>query len=722
MVATKEIVLSIHPVAILIGLAAGWQWSGMRTILASAIDPLPATTIMLGAIVLLTTAVGPWLPERVINGVARIIGRRSRRAEMPAANGIGTFWMLRAIRDRDEPLMWLVLAVLASVAGLVSLLTLIVSGPLTGFYRFLLDQFFWTNMTLTGLEWMGTTLLIGTSWIVNGLVVATLSPVLSLRSGSHRSPPVVSAGVLIGLGLAWVSQELMADRGYLSGNQFYLIGILPMFLLAGISAWMSQKVEKLQLARAEVETEAPEVGTSTESLIWLALVVWGVGSVLVGFGFLGGQWLTASKERGIHVDFSCYVLILGLGMTVASYYTRGRKRSASGCGMALWGAGLGTTIAATLMSFRPTGWLMSLVQVTVLAIPIGYALHYVERAWLARVGSETLGFAQMASAVLAGLAVGLITGYWWALPILGSFGVITAGALMMLAFGGLMQIYEEECPVRIQHQRLALIFASLALAVVILPFDAQQWARWERSRVRSDRALVPEDLPTDAISGNVRNICLINVDPVEAERSIDSKLANIDVIPIFSVSGNYESITYKNDRMKVVTTVAYRAFRLERRRYDLIYQRYDSSMRIERFTEYSTEWFNRLAEHVIAGGEVIVDVPLSGMTIEAIKVIASTFTDATSSYAYWTLIGTAGRHTLRLRAKLETVVDLEDHFPDPWHPVNLILQDRQIRQPHSVRCDQITRFLKKYNQNTSYRSLLRWLRQLEVSKSNTDKL
>ena len=113
--------LPVRPVAVLIGLAAGWQWSGMRTILASAIDPLPATTTMLGAIVLLTTAVGPWLPERIIHWIAHIIGRRSRQADMPVADGTGTFWMLRAIRDRDESLMWLVLALLASLAGAVSL-------------------------------------------------------------------------------------------------------------------------------------------------------------------------------------------------------------------------------------------------------------------------------------------------------------------------------------------------------------------------------------------------------------------------------------------------------------------------------------------------------------------------------------------------------------------------------------------------------------------------
>ena len=96
-----------------------------------------------------------------------------------------------------------------------------------------------------------------------------------------------------------------------------LLTLLPMFVLAGLSAWFSQHVEHQRLALPPAETDAPEVSAGTEGLIWLSLVVWGVGSVLVGLGWLSSQSITASKlhtERGC---FSWYVLTLGIGMAVA---------------------------------------------------------------------------------------------------------------------------------------------------------------------------------------------------------------------------------------------------------------------------------------------------------------------------------------------------------------------------------------------------------------------
>ena len=71
---------------------------------------------------------------------------------MPVADGTGTFWMLRAIRDRDESLMWLVLSILACLAGAVSLVTLAISGTLIELYHYLLKHFFWTNLTLAVME------------------------------------------------------------------------------------------------------------------------------------------------------------------------------------------------------------------------------------------------------------------------------------------------------------------------------------------------------------------------------------------------------------------------------------------------------------------------------------------------------------------------------------------------------------------------------------------
>ncbi|MHC4798291.1 MAG: hypothetical protein ACYTF1_16785, partial [Planctomycetota bacterium] len=631
----------------------------------------------------------------------------------------GTFWMLRAIRDRDESLMWLVLAILASLAGAVSLITLAISNTVIDFYEYLLRHFFWTNLTLAGMEWIGTTILVGSSWIVNGLVLATLAPVLSIRAESHRRPPGVAAGVLIGLGLAWFSHQRWADQG-LSGNQMYLIGILPMFVLAGLSAWFSQHVEHQRLALPPAETDAPEVSAGTEGLIWLSLVVWGVGSVLVGIGWLSSQSIAAGMAHTAPGRFSWYVLTLGIGMAVALYYSRGRKRSASGCGMAIWGAGLGAVAAATLSAIWPERQTSAVFQVIVLALPVGYALHYIESAWLARVGSETLGFAQMASAVLSGSAIGLIVGRWWALPTLGPLGVMTAGSLMLLAFGGLMQIYEEKRPLRVKHLRLAMVFGSLALAIVILPLDAHWWVRWERLHRLHLSGHIGYNRLAEGHYNEADNICLIGADPRLALDKIEDKRIKVDVCSMVSVYEISEPVGQFPYSLNVCRTGVFRKFRLERQRYNLIYQRNNGSARLRRFAEYSTEWFNQMAEHVSLDGTAIVDVPLNGMTIDALATIAATFQYSFSSPADWRLDESKGGHYLRLKSTFEakhdrTTADVK------WLPVDLMLKDRRNYRPHSIICDRLTPLIdNKDVKNRSSSSTIAWLKRIHNSATDAD--
>lgn len=389
--------------------------------------------------------------------------------------------------------------------------------------------------------------------------------------------------------------------------------------------------------------------------------------------------------------------------------------------MALWGAGLGAAAAATLTAVWPTGTTSALFQVIVLALPVGYALHYVERAWLVRVGSETLGFAQMASAVLAGLAIGLIVGRWWALPALGPLGVITAGSLMMLAFGGLMQIYEEDRPVRTKHQRLALIFGSLAVAIVILPLDTQGWVRWERQYRPSRLGLVDYNRLVEENYKDAKTICLIGVYPIRAQSQLNKKQIKVNVFPLVWGYEVSEPAGHISDCVEVCRTSVFRKFRLERQVYNLVYQRNDGSARLGRFAEYSREWFNQMAEHVSPAGLVIVDIPLSGMTIDAVATIAVTFQYSFSSPADWKLVELEDGNYLRLKIITKTKPAAKTRTGGDWLPVDLMLKDGRDYRPNSIIRDRLTRLMNNNDgKDKSSPGTIDWLRQIHNSATHAD--
>jgi len=693
----------IHPVAILVGLAMGWQWVGMKMILMSVLGPAPTLVAMWAAIVLLMTGLGPWLPEQIILRITSLRRFRPKRNEDDFDGKTGTEWILKAVRERDESLTWLTFAFLTGTAGVVSLIVLALSGVFAHVYEWLIQRFFWTELTLTLLDWGGVAFLVGLSWVLNGLIVAVLPPVIGARRQHHRDPPGVVSGVLVGLGLALWCHEWWANRG-LSGEQAYIIGVLPMFVLAGISAKWSQRTAELRRSGSEEET-APEVRPEGEGLIWMSLVVWGIAAVWAGWGWLACV-RSADPEAGAAGQGVCwYVLLIGAGVAAASYPARRRSQSASGCGMAAWVAGIGMGLAATLMSRGSLGWPGAGVCLPLMALPLGYALHYSERAWLARVGSETLGFALCISAILGGAAVGVILAHWWAMPTLGAMGLMCVGSLLMLAFGGLIQVYEQDRALRIREQRLALVFASLACAIVVFPGNARQWGATTGSQ-RNPTA-VEAALPS-LVGAN--RICLIGVRPDAVELSSELSTVRADVLPGLLGDERGSNGRVRDLRVNQVGPDAARALSLTRRRYDLIYHQNRANGHTSRFSEYSFEWFERLAQHTTLGGFVYVDVPLRGLNAPAVRVIASTFEQALDARAQWMLFTDVDAPLLRLRATPGRQGVTDSSLVGQWSSVETLLADGPAVKQHMLRRDRISGILASGKGNVPA-ALVIWLRE-----------
>ena len=697
-----------HPAAILVGLGAGWQWTGLRRMIASILDASPGTVTMVAAVVFLAASIGPRVPGRFMLAIASRLSVRWRQRTAELTDEEDAFWMLRAIRDRDASLLWLSFAALTSIAGGVALATLAATGLFAAVHRWLMAHFLWTELTLSLLEWLSVTLLAGAAWVVNGMVVAGLAPVTGARSDARQSPPGIVGGLLVGLGLSWMLHEVWLLWG-ISGQQEWLLGVLPVFALSIIAAVMTKRCESAAPPLPSQESDAPELTAHAEGWIWLSLVMWACGTMLAFQGWYGCRsW--DLPPRGLAAGGIGFgVLLLGAGMALASWHAQYRKRSPSGCGMALWAAGLGVGLAASLTAWWSAGSGSAVVQLLGMALPAGYALHYAERAWLARAGSETLGFAHMTTALLAGCAISLIAGRWWVLPALGPMGAMSTGTLALLAFGGLVQIYEEESPAHTQRLRLSLVFASLAAAIVLLPANARLWGRqvWTSRNLPAAGTMLADFLHKD---NTIKRVLLIGAEPPRSLGEADLRIRGIDWVPLHPEHRSASPSSAKHGSAQPLGPNGFRTLRFLRGRYDLVYQACPPPGLSSGAPAYAGEWLSRIAEQTTPGGQVVLEAPLEQATAQTLQVLGITFEQALRSEGYCCLAESGTRTTLLLWCRPDRSRGVKPVLPGQWFPVSALLSPKHhILQAHSLQRDQLSATLLRENAK-NLADLTEWLR------------
>ena len=679
----------LYAAATLVGLAAGWQWLGTRATMSAVLDPSSATVTMVAAIALLAASVGPRVPAHLALRIALYLKRRAGRAVTIPSEMDTIPWILPLDRQKDEPLLWLSLSVLSSIAGALALMVLPLAGLWAHIHGFMMERFFWTGFMLTGWEWAGAASVIGATWIANGLVTTALAPLASGRTDAPWDVPRIAVGVLAGLGLAWGTDHWLGL--YLSATQQLLLGVLPMFGLSIMAAVRSQRVQQRPLGTAEPQLSVPEITGRAEEWVWLSLVVWGAATLMAIAGWLNCQDTpnAASGSAGMgRGALGVCVLSIAAGVAVAAIHTRKRRKSASGCGMAMWAAGIGTGIATLLIGQAPG--IPPLLGCAVIGAPAGYALHYAERAWLARADSESHGFARMVTALPAGGAIGLIVAEYLVLPSLGPMGMIALGALLMLGLGGLVQIFEREPPTHTQYLRLALVFGSLSAAIIVFPISVQRWD----SRPLADEPRRLSILPSSPGQLlHTRRICLLGLGSRTTVEGLAGFDGQVDVLSL-EPTGPRRSNVADTTHIHFPAGSAFRVLRQDRRRYDLIYQRGPELRPSLSRAAYTLEWFSMLAARTTAGGHVIVDIPVAGVDREAIRLISTTFERAAGAPTVWRIIRSEAPPILRLRARPGSPPFSPGEPEGEWSPAAVLLTGDPARyRPHSLTRDRLGRLL-----------------------------
>lgn len=685
--------------ALLAGLAVGWQWFGMRMVAASIIDPLPTTTTLLAVVALAAASTGPRIPIRVLPWIAGVIEQRRREPSSRVGAAIRASWIDRLFYQRDETLFWAAAAILSAAAGLGLLLTLSAIAIAAAIYDWLLQRFFWTDISLALLEAAGTALLTAPLWVLHSFVATAMMLAAARRIELRRTVTLFLSAWSIGFGLAGMSHDLLADQG-LSADRQIMLGLAPLLVLAALLAGVAHMTLPQPQRNSGHPDARPESGDADNRWIRLALPAWAAGLALAGVGWTACQHPQGPALRWIGGPGIVIAAVsLAAGMLLAHRRTQHAVPGGPGCGMAVWAVGVGAGIAGTLAAYTSSSWHVAL-QLAALALPAGYALDLIQAAWSSREFWRGHALARLAPAILGGLACALIPGRWILLPAIGPVGLIAAGALLMLTFGGLAQIYSDEPASRRVHLRLGMIFASLAGAITVFPDAAKFWGS-----IAHAGAVLPAHVNAEWLAQNsprgARRFCLIGADTGASRHPPASWELPRMVSLSFTFPPGSSGITPGSRDRRLDFDNACKALRLVPGEYDLIYQYGPLANSGDRQAGYSLEWLSALARRRAPGGRVLLDVPIADLGAASTRIVAETFETAMGGRCLVSIQQTGNRTVYRFRYDGPEFRAVAPDAAEKWVPVPPSADNARIRV-HSLRRDGLTQAQREATAKPSF--------------------
>ncbi|HOJ73784.1 MAG TPA: hypothetical protein PLV57_16580 [Phycisphaerae bacterium] len=600
--------------AVLVGLAAGGQFRGVQTLFAATIDPLPATAAMVTIVALLAVVAGMQVAKRAIGFIQRIYDRSltARSKLAPDASNLPP---------------WLLTALISAAGGFLTLACVAASGPVLRLYHRLLDQFFWTNLTLAGLEWFMVATLLTGPCVVLGILVAAIEMTGDSSDSFPHRPLLLPAGLLTGVFLALLARAVLPWP--MSAEQQIVLGTLPLFVLAAGGVLVSHRPDGRNepIESSEANSIAPTQPEGT--LVQLAPFLWALSVTVVCAGWMScrASPVAAGRHAAEVAQAALFGSIALVALASAGMIRVGRARPD---GTAVWLGGVGAGLAASLEVWLPRSFLPVFAQVAVLSIPFGYGLYAVSHRWCHRTNRIRFGGRRIHFCLLAGVAAGLAASHWWGLPRLGGMGTLAAGSMLLLALGGLLEL--QEAPSRSHLLRLGTVFGLLAAAIVLYPLYTRTWSRLEQRLTTASTA--SGSVLSEALS-EIRTACLVNVPPRIVESLPPGRAHHVEVLPL-SRWRWWPARQLQAGRVHVVSMPAPRALRLSHARYQLVYQCVHG--RDDTATYCSAEWLSELNRHLTAGGSLILDLPLSTLHEQGVLDRAATFGHVAPGPCWWSVV------------------------------------------------------------------------------------
>jgi len=639
-------------VAFLLGAAVALGVPAYVRIIESIFGPSGIIRSAVVGVFLAGGAVGPWSARRVAIALVRIWAERIRGA-VPVAKGDGN---TRASPEghASDGLAWLLQSVLGLLSGTLMLAGLIIAVAVRHLWSILSAQFFWTPAAEILCLCVMTTAIVGLVGMTAGLQVAAL---YSAASRGQASAHVAHSGgqairitpsLLLGVAVGLTIHAATAPPG-LSAEQWVLLSAVPFFAIALLSVFAARSAER-DTAGSRAQPHRPHSiqaqsvpDAEPRRLILAAVAAWGAAAAI----WACSPWSAGHCAVGqVYGTGSAMFAAMTIGAWIAGRPPSRRSYSAGGYGMALWAGGIAimavVAIAPDAADAREST-LARLLPGLIASACIGHALSYGRRSYVVRCDNERQALAQWCAATLCGAAAGFVASQGLDRGCASGVMGVAAACLILLILGGLLVIHERSGTRRVRRQRIAMIFASLGLAVVALPAAARRASAGggggpaEPIAARSRRAVLPE-CGFRWTEPGAQIACLgdVAVAATAAVWRIDHVLWNPDALAAArSAAADADAALSGPPR---VYGDADAWWRRNRSRYDLIVQTADGLSPADMASRLSWEWFEGLRRRLLPRGALLVELPAGYLDARGAASVARTFAAAFESYDRWFVV------------------------------------------------------------------------------------
>jgi hypothetical protein len=440
----------------LIGVAVGLIVTGLCAVMSSGVADRSGAVVC-GCLVAL--AIGVRLPQELAVRISRVRPRKRRRGRRAITNG--GEWS--SIDEGDRAFQWMVMSVVALVAGLVT------SG-LLGYLRIgfwargvLESRFLWSE---SGQSVLAVILALGVS--AGPLAMLGLSLSCAHRVGGDRARwnPFVSAwftvGVAVGVLMARVAIDGLSRPGLslMAAPIPVLLVALSAVRLGSSSAIRGRRRWRESGALPLIRDHWPTLvrGTCVAAggcVAWMIVSWWAVAG---GHGSSSGFYIPAALAS------------VGLGFFLGTVHRWGAVRSLGGFGVACAAAGLlGGCAMSVALPGEPSragpAWFFPLVGVGAGGYATAYGLMVIFNrvAGRSQVGVRVLWRILLVAALIA--AFGAPACRLW----IGAAGSLALGPIALVAVGGIVILHEPCYSPRTRWLRIAGVFAATCLIVWLIP-------------------------------------------------------------------------------------------------------------------------------------------------------------------------------------------------------------------------------------------------------------
>lgn len=450
------VMLGIATAMVIVGLIAKLRAVFVDTGDLALANPLPAGSIVAGA-ALLALAVGVRVPHRFAVSVCATAWRRFVRKGT-------TSDLAGALIHHDAPdraLYWLVLAVIALVAGVaIALLPISLLGVIS-FYDWMQAHFLWSNTSLILLQTI-------TSFAAGVIPLAVLGLLIScvhhLCCRFAQWEVAATSWVLVGAALG----TLLASQAIgtvLAADPFMIAASLPVLLVSIAAAFLGASRGQSNLGSVEPSpVTLPQWSDRWPRLLRAGIVAVGGGSAFLMFVYVDHS---AQNPDGNGIGPATLLFALAVGLLGGARMNHRGLRSIGGFGTTCNVAGVIVAIGAVAHSAWSGAGVAPFILSCAGVAGIGFATAYGRQALLIRVASRSSEGAVELGRLLISGGLTLLVGAPLAVLFFGPTAALIMLAVSLVALGGTLVIHDPLGSPLSRRIRLGALFVSISAMLLL---------------------------------------------------------------------------------------------------------------------------------------------------------------------------------------------------------------------------------------------------------------